>query len=190
MKVITFNVGGRVDANASLGHVWDSFTPDVLAVTETWLQSANSYSTSAQIFHAPVWRNENTDRHRGGTCLIVKRGLTTRVLHMESSTSFQCLIARIQNIIVASVYISPSAPPSARADLRSILQNYRKGLCFFTGDFNARHLSWCCSAANPAGKELLRWSDAQRRWCQPSMELPARALLTSGSHHTTSLSAR
>lgn len=40
MKFITFNVGGRVDANESLGLMWDHHLPDVMAITETWFSAA------------------------------------------------------------------------------------------------------------------------------------------------------
>lgn len=157
MKVVSWNRSGRADANASLGHVWDVTFPDVLAITETWKAGESTYDTNAQAFYAPGYRGEGASRNSGGVCMLVKRGLKAKLLHMESGSHAQCVIALVQGVVVAAVYISPSASAAVRAAILQVLLEYRHGKCFFTGDFNARNKAWC-SVTNAAGRELSDWT--------------------------------
>lgn len=73
IKLVTLNIGGRVDANASLGHIWNRIAPFALAVTETMLGPSASYSSNSQYFYAPAYRREGARRYSGGLCFPVRR---------------------------------------------------------------------------------------------------------------------
>lgn len=161
MKIVTFNVGGCVDAYPSLGQLWDRQSPDVLAVTETWLSEARSFECSAQAFYAHGFRGASAKSHSGGVCLFVKKSLRARLLFVVRNVDCQAVVTLVEGVVIAACYAASRATTTNMQELLDVLRECRRGKCFFVGDFNARHVGWR-ARTDAAGKSLAGWC-ADRR---------------------------
>ena len=138
-----------------------SESPDILAITETWLN--NEVKLTAFTPDYTIYRQDRSTNPGGGVLLAVKNSLKSNVVASFTVNTCECVLVDVALTNVAKVRIGVVyRPPNANADDSEILFNnilqYLDNVKHFTiyGDFNLPDIEWDTLTANShISKQLL-----------------------------------
>lgn len=126
-----------------------SFCPDVLCFSETFILNGDEKNINIQDYELATHFSRN--KKRGGTCILIKRGIPYKKLcicdELSINFHFECCAVTIpvHNVIIICVYRSSSATKKRHLDrfldsleclLNRYLQKYGKQRIVIVGDFN------------------------------------------------------
>jgi hypothetical protein len=134
--------------------------PQVIAVTESWLNDSIEDSFIAITNYSSPFRRDRQGRTGGGVCCYIRNDLSCSILpNMTAEPNYiECLWLRLwdANIILAVVYIPPALSPSQYHDITQYLTDCAdlaldgviEGQLIFTGDFNRMPINDLTSQLN------------------------------------------
>ena len=149
LRTITINARSLLPKINDLRALALTFTPSVIFITETWLDSSISDSNISLENYVP-YRNDREKGVGGGVLLYINESLKSHNISILSSNSIEivCAIICLTNnlrMLVGTIYRPPkfdSLTDKALHDLFITLSNNSSSFKFLSGDFNLPEVSW------------------------------------------------
>ena len=155
VTIMAFNANGIEGQINELELLLHERNIDILLLNETHLKPKNKFRLQNYF----IYINDRINGPMGGTAICVKKEIGHRIasipnLHFVEITGIYLPIAHNTEIFIGSIYKPPSKLLTSH-DLNIITTLSDRYL--LAGDFNAKHKSWNCVVANPAGSKLLSY---------------------------------
>jgi len=145
--------------------------PDILFLTETWINSNENpllYLKSASLFQIITEnRNQSYKSRGGGVAMLIKNGISFRQIKCKKIAGIDTLIIDVSTtrfkyyIRLVLVYRPPSISNQSTQSLIKVLQKFSQGNVVIIGDFNFNksYINWRdLTANNSIGKEFLEFT--------------------------------
>ena len=157
MKLGTYNIDGLEGSESAIGMLMEEHSIHVLALQETWTRENDRLPPwiSAAV-SAPV--PTQAIRGFGGVALVISPAIPHSVVRKKRTKQYQYIVARVGDMHIASVYISPLAVKAQVLECLNEIKQSALPPAVLLGDFNARHLDWD-EHANFRGSLLKKWSN-------------------------------
>lgn len=153
VSVLLINCQSIKNKLAEFWIIIEAAKPDIIILTETWL---NSNISSSEILppglHYELFRRDRSDGY-GGVAIAISRSFDAKHLHTADDCEALFIELNItvnkgrkESVIVGAVY----RPPSSRDDymeslctnIRNMAQQHRKSVLWIGGDFNLPDIDW------------------------------------------------
>lgn len=123
---------------------------DMAFISETYLSAAHNFKLTNYV----IYRNDRLT-HGGGVLIAVRKNIEHKLIRsydtaVAENISIQATVGK-SPIIFTSVYV-PRYSKDFKNDINKMTPSGKDFVVL--GDFNAKHLSWNCTANNRAGKVL------------------------------------
>ena len=172
LHTITINARSLLPKINDLRALAFTFTPSVIFITETWLDSSIS-GLDISLNNYISYRSDREKGIGGGVLLYIHETLKSHHISMPTFDSIEivCAIIRLTNnlkMLVGTIYRPPKFDSSTDIVLHNLfitLSNYPSHFKFISGDFNLPDVSWG-SLMFPT--RLMSFSTALQfgDWCQ------------------------
>ena len=141
MKTCIINFQSVNNKKADILHLIDTEKPDIIAGSETWL---NSTVPSSEIFPANynVYRSDRTKGSHGGALLAIKAEYTAELI--ETSQDVEAVLIKMgtgkgkPRLIIGPIY----RPTNNDLQYSTSLSKHKKASFWLCGDFNLPDVSW------------------------------------------------
>ena len=139
-----------------------SENPDIISITETWLDISDKHLVSeVSIPGYNTFLNCRKNRKGGGVILYVKDTIHATEIEKENRPAYESVYVRIkinrQHIILATIYRPPKTSLEndnlLYEEIEAIVKTKTSIVC---GDFNLPHVNWKLYASDNEGSRLLK----------------------------------
>lgn len=160
IDVTTFNIRGAKGMQHTIRDL--SRRAHVVGLCETWHNANDNVFKSLVDEEVAGPRAEGALRGSGGVALVVHPLMSYKVLAKHVTKCTQFIAVRTGSVMIAMVYLSPSATDDESIDVINRIANLHRGEGVIMGDLNARHTNWD-HATNRRGRRLIAWA-RRRSW--------------------------
>lgn len=155
------NARSILNKSSDLESVIVTYKPDVLVITETWLQSdVNDEEVTPRGYG--IYRKDR-DSRGGGVAIIYREYF--HVTRLADIPGIECVIIKLQldelSLLIGGFYRPPSAKPDFCDKLNEFLCAYKANSrnLILTGDFNIPSINWCTDFPEPLTTDAERFVD-------------------------------
>ena len=139
-----------------------SENPDIISITETWLNISDKHLISeVSIPGYNIFLNCRENKKGGGVCMYVRDTITATEINRSSSPSYEAVYVKLKvnkkHIIAATIY----RPPKTTLENDIILYNeletiIKNKASIIFGDFNLPRINWKKLSSDNEGSRLLK----------------------------------